>query len=318
VIDVWRLSLAVPAGTRDGLWGLLCEQERRRADRFAFDRDRDRFVVAHAGLRCVLSLYARVPGQDLEFLSAPGGKPRLVSPGELRFNLSHSGDRALIAVAWEREVGVDLEAVRDLRDLGGLAASCYSPTERRALAAVPEASRLEAFFDGWTRKEAFLKLLGDGLSRPLDSFDVTLAPGKPVRLLRVEGGRTGDWTLHSIDVGPGFRAALAIEGQVRAIRLLDWAADDETRRSDDRRGPGRHEDVPGGRQPRGAVLALAGRQGPAQRVAGRRQERNEGRVPGLGQGGLDRHDAGEPTGRARGLPEGFLSARGRLPIGEAR
>lgn len=297
MIDIWRMSLTAPAASRNRLAGLLCEQERRRADRFAFDRDRDRFVMAHGRLRSILSQYARVPGRQLEFLSAPGGKPRLVSPGELRFNLSHSGDRALVAVAWAREVGVDVEAVRVLEDLDDLAASCFSASERGALDAVPEASRLECFFDGWTRKEAFLKLLGDGLSRPLDSFDVTLTPGEPVRLLRVEGGRAGDWTLHSIDVGPGFRAALAVEGQARTIRLLDWPADGETGRSDGRRGTGRHEEVPGGRQPGGTVLDLAGRPSSAERLAGRWQGRDEERVPGLGQGGLDRHDAGEPAGR---------------------
>jgi len=300
MIDVWWMSLTATAASKDRLSGLLCEQERRRADRFVFGRDRDRFVAAHGGLRSILALYARIPGRELEFQAAPGGKPALVRPGELRFNLSHSADRALLVVAWGREVGVDVETVRVLEDLDDLAASCFSAAERRALAAIPEASRLECFFDGWTRKEAFLKLSGDGLSRPLCSFDVTLSPGEPARLLRVEGGRASDWTLRSIDVGPGFRAALAIEGQAPAIRVLEWAADDETGRSDGRRGAGRHEDVRGGRQPGGTVLGLAGWQGSAERMAGRRQERDEDRVPGLGQGGLDRHDAGEPSGRSVG------------------
>ena len=100
-------------------------------------------------------------------------------------------------------MGIDLEAVRALENLDGLAASCFSRTEQAALAAVPEALRLEAFYDGWTRKEAFLKLLGDGLSRPLDSFDVTLSPGEPPRLLRVAGGCADRWWLRIDRDGAG-------------------------------------------------------------------------------------------------------------------
>jgi 4'-phosphopantetheinyl transferase len=221
-IDVWRVSLAGLDGDPHGLRRLLCNDERRRAERFAFDRDRDRFVVAHAALRGILSLYAGVPASALEFRCDPGGKPRLARQPGPQFNLSHSADRALLAVAWHRELGVDVEAMRPLDDLDGLAATCFSPLERRTLAAVPEGRRLDAFFDGWTRKEAVLKLLGDGLSRELDSFDVTLAPGEPPALLRLDGGDPHQLALHAIDVGPGFRAALASEGPALSVRLRDW------------------------------------------------------------------------------------------------
>jgi 4'-phosphopantetheinyl transferase len=136
-------------------------------------------------------------------------------------------------VGWNREVGVDVEAVRALEDIDGLAASCFSPTERAALAAVPADRRLEAFYDGWTRKEAFVKLLGDGLSRPLDSFDVTLTPGQPARLVRVAGERTDRWSLQAIEVGPGYRGALASEGPAATVHLREWTVG--------RRGLGRHD-----------------------------------------------------------------------------
>jgi hypothetical protein len=205
-----------------------------------------------------------------------------------------------------------LERVRPVEDLEGLAASCFSLAERDALAAVSEMARLEAFFDGWTRKEAFLKLLGDGLSRPLDSFDVTLAPGEPARLLRVAGGRAADWTLHAVEVGPGYRGALALEGTAREIRLRDWALGSEKGSIDERRGSRGHDDVHGGHQPRGAVLDLAGRQGDAKWLARCGEERVEEPVSRLGQGGLDRSDSGEPSGH--GAVEG-LTHRGRLPAG---
>lgn len=228
-VDVWRLSLTAPEAARARLWESLSEPERGRAERFAFERDRARFVVAHGALRSILSSYAQIPAPQLELESGPGGKPRVASPGELRFNLSHSGDAALVAVTWDREVGIDLEAVRAIDDLDALAATCFSPTERRALAAVPEALRLPAFFDGWTRKEAFLKLLGDGLSRPLDSFDVSLAPGEEPALLRVAGASAGEWTLQAIEVGAAYRAALASPGPAPVIRLREWVDPGETR-----------------------------------------------------------------------------------------
>jgi len=226
-VDVWRLSLVAGDATRDRLRESLSESERRRAGRFAFERDRARFVVAHGALRSILSSYARVPASQLEIECDPGGKPRLARPGAPRFNLSHSGDTALLAVAWDREVGIDLEAVRAIEDLDVLAASCFSPAERRALASVPEALRLAAFYDGWTRKEAFLKLLGDGLSRPLDSFDVSLVPGEPAALLRVSGGRADEWALQPIEIGPGYRGALACRAPAPKIEVRDWVAGSE-------------------------------------------------------------------------------------------
>jgi 4'-phosphopantetheinyl transferase len=316
---VWRVFLDTPPAVVARLRALLSADERARAARFVFESHRRRFVVAHGGLREILSGYVGVAPASLTFTSGPSGKPALVEPRTcLRFNLSHSGGLALVAVTLGREVGVDLEAHRPLPELDALAESCFSLVERRALAAVPEAQRLESFFDGWARKEAFLKLLGDGLARPLDSFDVTLTPGEPARLLRVAGDSTAAWTLHAVPVGPGHGGALAIEGPPVVIRLQDWAAGYATERNDGARRPGRHAGVRGGRQPRGAVFGLAGRRSAAEWLAGRRPERNEGRVPGLGPGGLDRHDAGEPAGGAKPPPDGSLNAGGRPTMGEAR
>jgi 4'-phosphopantetheinyl transferase len=273
---VWRVPLDAPAQVVGRLRSLLSAEERTRAARFVFEADRRRFVVAHGTLREILAGYVGVAPASLTFASGPLGKPALVEPRSLRFNLSHSGGLALVAVALGREVGVDLEAHRPLPDLDALAECCFSPGERRALAAVPEAQRLVSFFDGWARKEAFLKLLGDGLARPLDSFDVTLSPGEPALLVRVAGDSISAWTLHSVQVGPGHAGALAIEGPPALTRLQDWAT-------------GYH-----------------------------REERNEGRVPGLGQGSPDRHDAGARAGGAKRPIDGSPNARGRLTMGEAR
>ena len=294
---VWRVALDLPDDVTGFLHELLSVEERTRAARFVFPSDGRRFIVAHGRLRQILGGYAGADPASLVIANGASGKPFLASPcAGLRFSLSHSGDTALVAVAWDREVGVDLEAVRPLGDVLGLAASCFSPAERRALGAVPHKERLNCFFDGWTRKEAFLKLMGDGLSRPLDSFDVTLGPAEPARLMRVTGGRAGDCSLQAIEVGPGYRGALAAEGCLRLISLKDWVTRPEAGRSDGGRREGRHESLPGGGERRGAVLDLARGHGASERLACRRQERDEERVPRVDQGGLDRHDAGEPAG----------------------
>jgi 4'-phosphopantetheinyl transferase len=211
-----------------------------------------------------------------------GEKPRLRDAGDLRFNMSHAEDLCLVAVARGREVGVDLEAVRPLGDLAVLAETCFSPMELEALLAVPESGRVHAFYSGWTRKEAVLKALGDGLARPLDSFDVTLAPGEPARLLQVDGDPTASarYELHALEPWPGFVGALAVEGRGGRLRLLDWTGfgyfEEE---GDGQRGEGTLDDIRGRREPRGAVLDLARGQGDPQGLAGRGQERAEGRVP---------------------------------------
>ncbi len=227
---MWQVSLESAHVGWHGLLAVLSPEERERASCFVFERDRRRYVIAHSALRTILAGYVGAPPASLAFTSRPGGKPRLAPPRtDLRFSLSHSAGRALVAVALDREVGVDIEMVRDIPGLDDLAESCFSPAERRWLAAVQAASRRGAFFDGWTRKEAFLKASGEGLSRALDSFDVTLLPGEAPRLLRVAGGRASDWTLQALDVGPGYRAALAVEGPLGVLELVDWSSEYERR-----------------------------------------------------------------------------------------
>jgi 4'-phosphopantetheinyl transferase len=227
---VWQASLESARVGRHDLLAVLSPEERKRASSFVFERDRHRYVMAHSALRVILAGYLGAAPASLAFVSKPGGKPRLASPRmDLRFNLSHSADRILVAVARGREIGVDIEMIRDIPGLDDLAESCFSPAERRWFAAVQVPTRLGAFFDGWTRKEAFLKASGEGLSRALDSFDVTLLAGDAPRLLRLSGGRASDWTLRALDAGPGYRAALAVEGPLGVLEYLDWSSECERR-----------------------------------------------------------------------------------------
>jgi 4'-phosphopantetheinyl transferase len=195
------------------LTALLDRAERARAARWVLERDRTRYVIAHALMRQVLGSSLDVPPSTLQFDVGPHGKPRLrEAPFDLRFNLTHSGEQALLAVALGREVGIDIEAERPIDELA-LARRFFSPAEYAALAAVPD--RRAAFFRCWTRKESFVKARGDGLSFPLDGFDVGLEPQAEQLLMacRAAPAELARWTTRAVCVGSGFAAALTAEGR---------------------------------------------------------------------------------------------------------
>jgi 4'-phosphopantetheinyl transferase len=202
--DVVEVVVARPDVGSDAVCAsatLLSDRELERARRFAFDADRGRYVVARALLRQLLA--ARL-----------GARPESVEPAsDLRFNVSHCEDVAVYAFASGREVGVDVEAVRALPDADDVAACCFSRREHATYRALEPRDRPLGFFQCWTRKEAFIKALGDGLYHPLDRFDVSLAPGEPARILRVEDvpGDQCPWRLEAFSPVPGFVAAVVTE-----------------------------------------------------------------------------------------------------------
>jgi len=230
-VHVWRAALARTPREVEALKGLLSEDELSRAERFHFPHDRSNFVVARGTLREILSLYLGLPPELLQFGYSAFGKPELNgAPAEtrLRFNLSHAGGLALYAVAAGREVGVDVEVVRESVPCEELAASFFSRREVAALLALPACDRTRAFFECWTRKEAYIKAHGEGLSLPLDSFDVSLAPGEPAALLGTRGGREASgWTLRELTPGQGYAAAVAVEGDGRRLRCWRWPCDED-------------------------------------------------------------------------------------------
>ena len=208
-VHVWQAELEPFASLRD----VLDAEERERADRFVFDRHRLRYVAAHGLLRHVLGGYLGLAPEAVRFARARHGKPYLPN-GALRFNLAHSGGRALVAVSVGRELGIDLELVRSGRDVAGIAGRFFSATEAAALNALPARHRVTAFYRCWTRKEAYIKACGTGLAMRLDSFDVAFEPGVPAALLSSARGAEEPrrWRLVELAVGPGFEAALAVEG----------------------------------------------------------------------------------------------------------
>jgi 4'-phosphopantetheinyl transferase len=236
----------------------LSDEERERAGRFHFARDRSRFVVARGLLRRLLGRYLGCDPAGLRFSYGPRGKPFLPDhPSGLRFNVSHSGGLALLAFARDRELGVDLERERTVPEAEEIARRYFSLREGAELRELPEPERTHAFFRCWTRKEAFIKATGDGLSQPLEAFDVTLGPGERPRLVRVEGkpAESRRWWLEDVEPAPGFAGALAVGGRPRRVVRWRWSESVEERHG---RREGRHNDLQGGRERRRAVLDLAG------------------------------------------------------------
>jgi len=189
---------------------LLSAGERQRAARFRFERDRRRFVAARALLRELLAERLAARPETIELVYGKHGKPALARY-DLQFNVSHSGDVAAYAFARGCGIGIDVEEIRALPEAGAIAARMFSRSENDAYAALPAREKQQGFFNCWTRKEAVVKALGDGLSLPLDQFDVSLAPGESARMLRngTARGEGAGWRLESLCPFPGFVAAVA-------------------------------------------------------------------------------------------------------------
>jgi 4'-phosphopantetheinyl transferase len=224
-VHAWRASLGQPTSRVRQLVRTLSDDERRRAERFHSERDRKHFVVARGTLRSILGRYLGVEPGRVQFEYGPRGKPRLAEPFAnlaLCFNLAHSHELALYALAYRREVGIDLERVCPLPDAEEIATRFFSAHESAAWRALPPNWKQEAFYLCWTRKEAYIKAIGDGLARPLDQFDVSLVPAEPAQLLRVEGNpkEANRWSLQTLEPAPGYVAALAVEGH--GWRLVCW------------------------------------------------------------------------------------------------
>ncbi len=193
---------------------LLSDDERHRASRFVFDRDASRYIVARARLRQLLGARLSVPPPAVEFVYGAHGKPALArrfADSGLCFNISHCGDVAVYALAYGRAIGIDIEAIRVIGDADAIAARLFARRENEAYQALDPRDKPLGFLNCWTRKEAFIKALGDGLSHPLDRFDVSLAPGEPAKILRVENTQGDDsgWSLDSFFPAPGYVAAIA-------------------------------------------------------------------------------------------------------------
>ena len=215
-IQVWYADLRGLAHRLEAFRALLSPDEAARAARFATEELRNRCVLRRGLLRHLLGQVLDRTPATLAFSYGPMGKPAL--PGGPAFNLADCKDHVLIAIApvGSVELGVDVERLRRVPDAAGIAERFFAPAERAALAALPDALRDEGFLNGWTRKEAFIKATGQGLSTSLDRFAVELAPDRPVRLLSLDGaleaGDAAEWSLFDLRPAPGLVGALAVRG----------------------------------------------------------------------------------------------------------
>ena len=225
-IHIWQASLHWPRQKINDALCLLSEEEQARAKRFVMDIHRENYITSHAILREVLSYYLRCSPQDLQFRRNSHGKPylsELLGDVNLQFNMSDSQQVAMYAITLGREVGIDVEFMKPDVHVMEIAERFFSPKEYEQLLLLPAADRLQGFYRCWTRKEAYIKAIGQGLSFPLSRFTVSLQPEKWDCLLEVDG-RTDlvrPWKLFSIQSVVGYQAALAIEGEVGEVKYMN-------------------------------------------------------------------------------------------------
>ncbi len=225
-VDVWRVRLDQPP-TAGSEGSVLSPDEIARAGRFHFEKDRIHFTRCRTALRGVLSGYLAVPAANIRFEYLISGKPQLAAgqnPHALQFNVSHSASMALIAVGSEHRLGVDMEKIRADVDTTSLADRFFSLRERAGLQALPEHLRVPGFFACWTRKEAFLKATGDGLSFPLADFSVTTHPDLNPEIEEINGNTKAgkQWFLTDLSVVEGYRATVALERAHSLLETYSW------------------------------------------------------------------------------------------------
>jgi 4'-phosphopantetheinyl transferase len=223
-VQVWRVSL--DESQVDKFEVLLDADERMRAERCRFQEHRNQFIVARGALRTILGVYLETQPAGLKFSYGRYGKPALIEgldADEINFNLSHSGEFMLMAVTRGREVGVDIELINQEFATSEVAERFFSRREILSLRRKPEQLQTEAFFNCWTRKEAYIKARGEGLTLLLDQFDVSLDPsGASLLDNRISPGEVSRWSLQELRPAPSYCAALAVEGFSWQLRLLDF------------------------------------------------------------------------------------------------
>ncbi len=211
-IEAWLMRLDLDDVKVEQCANLLADEERRRANRLHFECDRRRFIVSRGVLRILLSTKVGTPPANIEFNYAPNGKPSMAgSAADVQFNVSHSGERALYAISRRCPVGADIEHLEREVDFDAIAGRFFTSPERLILKSTPALERKRAFLAAWTRKEAVVKACGDGLSLPLDGFEVTIAPDATPRVLGVTATpcRESDWRLYTVNAGSDYVATVA-------------------------------------------------------------------------------------------------------------
>ena len=220
-VHVWAVRLDDASVDLDRAGALISPDERERAARFKFERDRRRYLVAHLALHEILRCYLPGAAPGLSFDLGANGKPKLpqpLNPSGIEFNLSHSNEMALLAVCHQREVGVDIEFVKEQFEFQEVAERFFTATEVAALRGLPPDLQRQAFFKCWTSKEAFLKAKGTGLSGELDEVKISLTADQRVQIAADVAG----WSLTELNPVDGYQAAFVIDGEPLPVHCYHW------------------------------------------------------------------------------------------------
>lgn len=228
-VHVWRIAIPELPSRVLSSAPVLSRLEQEKACRFYFEQDRHKYLTIHAAVRQILSGYLNQPPAKIEYAYTDYGKPYLAGNGDqaLHFNLSHSGWIALLGITMDREIGIDIEQMRVESVDPRVARRFFAPNESSALFAMPESERVKAFFNCWTRKEAFVKGVGEGLSYPLDQFEISVdANGSNNPIIHLKTYRNpldaDQWRIQHLAPGDGYTGALAVRGRAWTLKCWQW------------------------------------------------------------------------------------------------
>ena len=223
-VHIWNISFDINDHKFQSYFKLLSKEEKVRAHRFRFFKDKKCFVVTRATLRLISSHYLSKEIEDIVFEYEDYGKPYFKHNTDLNFNVSHSGNRAVIGFVHHHTIGIDIEKIKNDFDTFEIASNFFSKAEIDALRNIPKAEQYLAFYRCWTRKEAFIKAKGSGLSFPLDTFSVSLDSDLEASLLYTKWNplEKDEWKLTSFIPGDGYIAALITDKQVKSVEYFDW------------------------------------------------------------------------------------------------
>jgi len=226
-LHIWRASLDQPSALLSRLAGLLSEDESARSNRFYFERDRQHYVAGRAILRTILGQYLGIPPEQIRFQYGKHGKPALPGTSPLHFNLAHSNNLILLAFTLRHEIGVDVEYLRLVPETDEIARHFFTEMETQTLINLPEDQKLEGFFTHWVCKEAYLKGLGDGLARPLDTFEIL----PPLALHVIDNPEeSARWSLRLFRPEEGYLSAIAMDK--KGLKTFFWQWDDDLPKTD--------------------------------------------------------------------------------------
>ena len=223
-IHIWCTSLELPVSR---FQNMLSFDEKARAERYHSQDDANRFIIRRGMLRTLLGYYLDVEPGQIQFCYGKNGKPGIVdqpSRAEIYFNLAHTDNLALYGFTRDNEIGVDIEYIKDIPEMERIVEIYFTAGEREIFHTLPESKKNEVFFNCWTRKEAIVKMIGDGVSWPLDEVDVLTVPAEPNSLQEIEGDMkvASRWSVQGLKPAAGCSAAIAVDGPIWRVSCWQW------------------------------------------------------------------------------------------------